>query len=86
MHAFKHTITINKTELVFCFSKIAGCTLDKYFVEVLHGDRLVTTFDMAKEETAGWKILPPAREWIIEMKKELAAIANQHQTWKKEAA
>ena len=79
MQALKHNMSINTTALTFCFSKIAGCTRDKYFVEVIHEDHLVTTFDMLKEEGNRWKILPPAREWVKEREETFESIVNQHE-------
>ena len=82
MREFKHNVCLHNTELTLYFSTIAGCTRKKYFVEVIHENRLVTTFDMAKEESKGWKVLPPAKEWVMDMQEKIARAASYFETTK----
>lgn len=77
MLALKHNLTVNDTTLTLCFCKIAGCRQTKFVVEVLHENRLVTVFDMVKEEGQGWTILPPVRDWVLLQKQRLAWLANR---------
>jgi len=77
MAGFKKIIVLNNEGLDFDFREVYIPRGLKYFVTVRRLYQPMVSFEMERT-SAGWNIIAPAPEWVIELQGELGRIISDH--------